>query len=160
MKEIAEILVPHKKLTGLYILVLALLGGIWTLDLTKVNVPLSIGLETWFLDKLLVTLAVLLILYSLSAYLLSADMRKLLSKLSTIEQESNNFSQQLDKTIREHKNEKAKLTQQYQECLDRITAEYKQEIADMQKQVNLAELRVKTLAKPVKDVSVKWNGFT
>lgn len=71
-KHIIDIFVPHKKLRKVYYLVSALLLLLWIPDLSKLNIPLpSKVLETWFLDKLLLTTIVLLTLYAFSAYFLS-----------------------------------------------------------------------------------------
>lgn len=71
-KHIIDVFVPHKKLRTGYYLVSALLLLLWLPDLNKLNIPLpSKVLETWFLDKLLLTTIVLLLLYAFSTYFLS-----------------------------------------------------------------------------------------
>lgn len=71
-KHIIDVFVPHKKLRKLYYLSAFLLAGLWLPDLNKLNIPLpSKVFETWFLDKLLLTTIVLMLMYSFSAYFLS-----------------------------------------------------------------------------------------
>lgn len=76
-KHFIDIFVPHIKLRKGYYLVSALLLLLWIPDLSKLNIPLpSTVLETWFLDKLLITVIVLLFLYSFSTYYLSHGLYK------------------------------------------------------------------------------------
>ena len=71
-KHLIDIFVPHRKLRPLYYLSAGLLVLLWIPNLNKLNIPLPTKvLETWFLDKLLLTTIVLLILYSLSTYLVT-----------------------------------------------------------------------------------------
>jgi hypothetical protein len=71
-KHFIDIFVPCKKLRKLYYLSAALLALLWFLNLNNLHIPsLTKELETWFLDKLLLTMIVLLILYSFSTYYLS-----------------------------------------------------------------------------------------
>jgi hypothetical protein len=71
-KHIIDIFVPHKKIRKAYYLVSALLLLLWIPDLSKQNIlwPTKV-LETWFLDKLLLTTIVLLMLESYAIYRLS-----------------------------------------------------------------------------------------
>lgn len=71
-KHFIDIFVPHRKLRKGYYLVSGLLLLLWIPDLSKHNILLpSKVFETWFLDKLLLTVIMLLILYSFSTYYLS-----------------------------------------------------------------------------------------
>lgn len=71
-KHFIDIFVPHRKLRKGYYLIGGLLLVLWLPDLNKLNIPLpSKVFETWFLDKLLLTIIVLLGLYAFSTYYLS-----------------------------------------------------------------------------------------
>lgn len=71
-KHFIDVFVPHRKLRKVYYLISGLLLLLWIPDLNKLNIPLpSKVLETWFLDKLLLTTIILTLLYSFSAYFLS-----------------------------------------------------------------------------------------
>jgi hypothetical protein len=71
-KHFIDIFVPHRKLRKVYYLISSLLILLWIPDLNKLNIPLpSKVLEPWFLDKLLLTTIVLLLLYSFSTYFIS-----------------------------------------------------------------------------------------
>lgn len=78
-----ETLVPSRKLRPIYILILSPCAGIWFLPLNSYNIPLpSTELESWFLDKLLLTLFLLTLLYTLSTYLLRHEKNKEVKDLS------------------------------------------------------------------------------
>lgn len=101
-KHFIDVFVPHRKLRKVYYLVSALLLMLWIPDLNKLNIPLpSKVLETWFLDKLLLTTIVLLMLYAFSAYFLSNIKDTSATLIPPISSQTQETEQEEEKAITE-----------------------------------------------------------